>query len=1109
MVYASAGAELSIFEDLATSVAIGGKRYLRLSLGLERLTAEQRHFRIEKLVFMTSIEDLSVTVPAPIITQLDSRDVALWLSGEEQALAPQVAIALSRLPWNIVISDRSDEPYVSGLELSEPIDDPMVRRRGLIHVVDSDPSDVFLPPRHLAVLLLNGRGPQRRTGLAALTRRLTMLQELRKRSVRQLVVVVAGKFEVPAELSDLWDDGYRTIVTFVTDDPGASEAIRTWSVDWNLATTHLMHIAPAEFARALEREYLRGRDGSLVVRIRDDKGSSRTVNAADIDDPQRPVLASYDLIGVDALTPILPEDLSAAEVEGFFADPASSWRPYAAGMPWEREPQAWEKLRSRLRALDRQGVEANRILYVTSESGAGATTFLRYLAWQAASAGYPTLVAKQSTSTVTGLEMSGFLTRMISLDSEQHKSGRLYEVPCVLVFDQNSWAGKHVELMTFSREIARSGRRVCIVLATGPIVGLDLLSDGRFIELATLSHQIGARDALALGQHLNRYLAPHNSARSALEWQSFFSASTVDPSRGIAAFWIVLSFWLQRQIDLGETVQSRVYRAFRNELSDTELRQAILRVAAFSTVREPLPDELLPPSEGWPIADRIADAQKEVGVLGLIRLRGEVERYWVMAHNLLGRFLINGLFNDYSTREALGYADASSPEHLRFMLLRKISAQPVLGQGRLREVADTFATSIFKIDPDHGHGAFIPFWREVLNALDEMPRSLKATSRTFLHHCAISRRRIAADKDGFLVSDDERVELLGRAVDDLEAALRLDANSGGEADINLYNSLAHALHDLAEARAKAGFDEGLVQSTRTAAQDATRQAYALNPDNSFVVETYGRTLLAQGAQDPNLAVSRALEVLALVYGLMDRPGSEPRRNALGRLAERAFNLLMSSGGDDNLNPETEIGAIAIALSKLGAGVTRLQGTSLEKLPASNRASAAEVLAEPILAGNVQAVKLRYLLLCIDHPYDFALQVELLQSLNGSGPAFTPQMQLEMALLMFQLDRAHEADIKFRQLRSLWRRGDYFVEVPARLHWLLDVSRSDRRQVRARVSSNMEGRAFAKVAEFQGIEVPFRSAEFGQQRLAPGSELAGYVSFGHNGPLLRPLTAVWR
>lgn len=1053
-------------------------------------------------------EDSRASIPVPILTQLDSRDIALWLSGSNDAFEADAAIAISRLPWSIVLSDRSDVDFVRGLEVPEPVDDPLVRRRGLIHIVDSDPADVLLPPRNLAIFLLNGRGTQRRTGLAALTRRLTMLQELRKRSVRQLVVAVAGAFIVPDELGDLWDDGFRTALTFVSDDPDADEAIRRWRSERSAPFVTVVQASLASFAEGLRTDYLRGRDGSLVVRMRNEKGGTRTVDVTRVDDPQRPVLADYDLIGVDALTPILPSDLMAAEVDGFFADPATSWRPYAAGLVWPREPAAWETFRSRLRSLDRNGVEANRILYITAEPGAGATTFLRNLAWRAASEGYPTLVCRRGQS-ATGLEMAGLLTRLIGSDYERPDSGRLYEVPCVLIFDQNHWAGKHGELLNFVREIARSGRRVCIIMATGPHVALEMLSDSRFVPLGNLSHRVEANDALQLGRHLNRFLAPHNTARTESEWRDFFDASAVGASRGVAAFWIVLSFWLQRQVDLRETVQSRVYRAFRDEIADDELRLALLRIAAFSTEREPLPDELLPDTTGWPIADRMEDARAEVGVLGLTRVRGETERYWALAHSLLGRYLINGLFNDYSVREAFGFADAINSEHLRFLILRQISALPVLQQTHLREVADAFAISIFKIDPDHGRAALAPFWREVLTALDEMPRSLRTTSRTFLHHCAVSRRRIASDPDGFMLSDIERVELLSRAVDDLQAALRLDPNTGRESDINLYNSLAHALHDLAEVQAAAGCEDAIVQASRAAAQEATRQAYALNPDSSFVVETYGRALLAEGAANVDVAAERALEVLALAYGLMGRPGSESRKNALGRLAERAFELLMRSGSAEKADPETEIGAISIALARLGAGVVRFQGASLADLPATNRACAAAMLAEPVLAGNVQAVKLRYLLLSIDSPLEFALQLELLQSLNGSGPAFTPQMQLEMALLMFQRGRASEADIQFRQLRSLWRRGEYFVEVPARLHWLLDASCAERRQIRARVVSNADGRAFARVAEFSGVEAPFRPAEFGRDRLSPGFELACYVSFGHNGPLLRPLTAVWR
>ena len=705
--------------------------------------------------------------------------------------------------------------------------------------------------------------------------------------------------------------------------------------------------------------------------------------------------------------------------------------------------------------------------------------------------------------------MSGFLTRLVTGGRDDIDGGRLYETPCVMVFDQNHWAGREPELLSFVREITRSGRRVCVLTATGPYVGLQILAERSFIELTTLSHQVMPGQALSLGQHLNRFLAPHGTDRSEQEWQSFFAASSVATGQGVAAFWIVLSFWLQRQVDLGETVQARVYRQFTTHVHDDAMRLALLRIAAFSTVGEPLPDELLPDSTTWPVSDCIEDKRKELGVLGLVRVRGEVERYWAMAHNLLGRYLINGLFYDHATREGLGFGDAANPEHLRFLLLKELAALPTLQSARLREVADTFAVSIFKVDPDHGHATLTPFWREVLDALDGMPRALRTTSRTFLHHCSISRRRIASDPDTFVMSDGERVELLRRATDDLRAALRLDGVPGAETDINLYNSLAHALHDLAEAEAAAGFDQSVVAASRAEAQEATRRAYALNPDNSFVVETHARALLAEGAANDAVAVQRALEVLNLAYGLMERPASEPRRNALSRLAERAFDLLMSGGGARDGDPDTEAGAIAFALAALSGGMSRSNGRPLSELSSDNRSAAAALLAAPVLAGNVQAVKLRYMLTVIDAPFNFDTQIGLLEALHGSGPAFTPQMELELGVLMFQVDRSHEGDRLFKRLRSLWRRGEHYVEVPTRLHWLLTAARSERRQVRARVVSSSEGRAFARVAEFRDVEVPFRPAEFGQARPVPGAALTAFVSFGHNGPLLRPLTAAWR
>jgi hypothetical protein len=1051
------------------------------------------------------------TIPSPLIIQLDNRDCALWLCPTTSVPDEMsMMVQLCGLPWGVVLSENSDAEFVKQLEAHEAVADPLVRRRGLIHIVDSDPAESVLPPRHLAIHLLNGRAGARLIGLAAMTRRLTMLQDLRRRSIRQLVVVVPGEFHIPADLSDMWADGYRIRLAFVSEDPAAAEAIAKWRAEFSVPAVDWISLGPADFARSLRAQFLQGRDGSVAYRIRDEKGDLRVVDGSDLDDPERPILASFDLIGVDALSPLQATDLRADEVDNFFQDAGGSWRPYAAGMVWERDRSAWEKVRRRLRLLDKEGPQENRIFYLKSQSGAGATTFLRDLAWKAAEQGYPTLVARRGQIALKGDELASFIARLISVNNPDAEKSRIYEAPCLIVLDESNWEGRFQELLSFSRELERSGRRVCILVSWGPFAGLDILTEPRFVELSYLSHEITAQQADALGAHLNRFLRPHSTDRSEAEWRSFYAASRVSANNAIAAFWIVLSFWLQRQIDLGETLQSRIYAQFKANVSDETMKTALLRIAAFSTVREPLPDALLPPSTDWPVSDKLEDMRRKLGLLSLVRDQSDLDRTWAFAHDLIGRFLLNGVFYDPEVREAVGFGEARNPEHLRFLVIQSVSSLPAVGRASLRKLAEEFAQTIFKIDPDRGHANFILFWRETLEALDAMPRDLRTTSRAFLHHTAISRRRVAADTMRFPMLPDERAALLSRAVNDIRSALDLESDFGDESDLNLYNSLAQALHDLAEAEELAGHPEEQIAKTRAEAQEATRQAYILSPENSFVVETYARTLLSEGRINPSVAAAKALEVLNLVYTMMERPSAEVRLGALEKLADRAFELLRSAGGSAEADADSESGAIALALWELGSSMMETNGPRLlEDVPAENRKAAAKLLAVPALVGNVQAVKLRYMLAVIDAPLNFDLQLELLQSLQDSGPAFTPQMEVELAVLLFQRDRSHEGDRIFLKLRRLWRRGKHYVEVPLRMHWLLDTTATDRRSVRARVSTNSDGRSFARVAEFQDIEVPFRTYEFTQDRLRPGTVFSAYVSFGHNGPFLRPLTSIRR
>lgn len=116
------------------------------------------------------------------------------------------------------------------------------------------------------------------------------------------------------------------------------------------------------------------------------------------------------------------------------------------------------------------------------------------------------------------------------------------------------------------------------------------------------------------------------------------------------------------------------------------------------------------------------------------------------------------------------------------------------------------------------------------------------------------------------------------------------------------------------------------------------------------------------------------------------------------------------------------------------------------------------------------------------------------------------MRLEYAIVLFQCGRALEGDKTFRALRQLWRESEHFVEVPERLRWLRGPDGKSLKAVKATVSADYGTRFMARVQEFGSALVPFRPEEHGLRNPRVGTGFTCHVSFGHNGPFLRPVTA---
>ncbi|MBN1584707.1 MAG: hypothetical protein JXA89_28630 [Anaerolineae bacterium] len=1027
-----------------------------------------------------------------------------------------------------------DSNLIAALEATSNVDDSLARKRGFVHVIDSDPSRIELPPRCLPVYLLDGR--RNATGVSVFEnrlRRMTMLEDFRRSSARELVVISAGTQPVPTDLSDLWSAGYRAHLAFVSDSPSAESDLKQWlNATPDVAGATLVQTPPQQLIEnILVRYYETYPADRNIIRMRDGLGQLHKIDITTADELERPILDSYALVEERDLTPLVPEELSRDEFVGFFKNPECSWRPYAAGLPWVRDTDCRQELRRRLQRLDMVGPDENCIAYISSEPGAGGTTLARVLAWEFAREGYPVLAAKPYPFVPDALPITNYLTRVHRLytervrdenpdqseqpdahsTNEKNPTTHLYETPWIIVFDTIHWQHRDAELLQFRNELTKSGRPVCLLVVTGSYLGLTFLTSPTFREVAALNHTLQLSEARKLGQHLNKFLRYYGQARTRAQWERFYEEHTVRDVAGIASFWVTLSFWIQGQYDFAESIQQWIYASFKEQAEDPIIQDALLQIAAMSSERQPLPQALLPKVSGqWPVWQLIDDKISDLARLGLTRIIAQGERAWALVHDILGRLLINALFYDHPTREALGFVEATNPEHLRFLILRKISENPRLGELAYKPIGETFATEIFKIDPSLGKINFAELWRDVLDALDKMSPLLRDTSRVFRHHTAVSRRRIAMlDSTMYTVDNTDKIELLRRAVKDINYALTEIAYSmSSEPDLNLLNSLARAYFDLAEAEREAGAPDARIAELIQLANEMTRRAYRENPNNSFVIETYVRSLLRNARDTPKQAMENCVMALGALYSAPHVSITNSRGPQLSRLADDALEILLKQAPSEISahQPQNAIDVLVQTWLILAGGSPQQQEWLLEQVPIQIQKQALKALAHPAGQGNLQVLHLRYDLTCNCYPYDYRQQIELLEPLRISEYWLSSQLQLEYAILLFQTGRADEGDKAFRSLRDLWRTSNQFVQVPERLRWLRAADGKTPQVVQATSGSGYGPRVFALVREFANARVLFRPEEHGFADPRPGLTFSCYVSFGHNGPFLRPLSA---
>lgn len=1077
-------------------------------------------------------------IPDNVLHHLLQRDAALWI-GPVEADDParvETLVQLVNLPWRLVLCEPTSAALAQRLDQESRRTSDRTKDRGYLSVIAGNPAVIQLPPSSLPVFFLNGREDAKERDespsagrISSAARRTNSLMRLLEEHPRLVVLLVNSLADVLVEFNELWQaENLRTELVIITETLDLPATVQAWQSESPERPSFIdVFAAPADaLGRKLSDAFKAvAPDHGLNIKLRRDDRHFDVVEVTDCELPDYPILDRYELIQARDVRPLLPSELPEFEMNRFFDKSTQSWLPYSAGLPWKRYPRAESTLLSEMqKALD-LGPEANRVFTLVSESGAGGTTLARQLAHCVATSGFPTLVAKQAQFHPDMTEVSRFMLRVrqkliaIQDSAPKHSAANpdalfFADIPWLVVFDVQHWQSREQDLLAFMRALGSEGRTAIILTVVDSPVP-EILQKCTNIAGDTLTHELGRDQALELGQHLNGFLQKFKKDRSPEEWESFWNSHT--PRVGsfgasTASFWIALDFWLKRQLDLGQSIQSWLFDQFRTANLSPGVRRLLLQIASFSIERLGLPQALLPtaPPGEYPYSHTLSEARLEIPALGLVYSTTATSRFWGIAHGLLARYLINSTARDRPLLRELGLDSTTDSVELRLALLREIITRPALAHRSLRDYALEMATSVFKLDREGGNFEFFKHWRVVLEILEEMPQSLWDTSRTFNHHVAVSRRRLAVDRDTFGLTAEERRDQLTYAIEDLEFALtEIPRSEGDERNLNLLNSLARAYQDLADVELELNASAERLRELREKASAAARAAYEEDPSNSFVLETIARELVRVGQLDPTLRIQNACLALGHLFQATSLDSAPLRQERLRELISHALSLLSTTEAEVEIgklcNEGNPFGFMARACALLGTQLSECAGESMAALTPETLDAALDIIEQAApKALSWALLKLEYDLLSARYPREFSRQLDLLDALEGTEYRPTLQEQLERAILLHQVGRHQEANEAFyRFRRRLWD-TDVLVRVPERLRTLIDPASGRPRVCHARVVEEAMGyRAKAQIDDLAGVKVPFIPQDWGVRRKPLGERFACKVILGPKGPIAKP------
>jgi hypothetical protein len=760
---------------------------------------------------------VSSEIPAPAARAFQNRRALLWICqrydlnpGDEphsnessfaEALvryrteANNVDRRLANLYWEAIWSQGARSALVSLIRESSESHGPDERRRVVILAGAADPeakvsSQEFLPISVLPGLLDDRASADARYGSVKgrvrdrIAWRLT--ERLEQYPGRLLVVIGARNSDDVSFLFE-WIEDSRVIdlSVLIVWPPGLGDAPSTPSrpgINW-----HLWPGTEEEFVTTLARS---GAPSAAElpewsVRVRD---KTIALAAQDV----RRIFERFTLLTERDLLPAVKFGMD--DVEDFLQGSLDNWSAFGVGLPVKRSYVSEKNLTlvqevgSALDLLQKKDSGwPTFVIKLPCEGGSGATTLLRSAAYEAASAGFPTLCLRPEQVDVDLDDVLAFST---ALSDTCQKAGIEDVPPLVIVSDVEHEGIKNIpQLPQLLASHARKSLLVQAMAYSEPDHSGPEIRSRKMARLRPLQAEAKPGEAerceKVFTDLVKRWGLSSIQVPSAPQWKAYEQATTwhqaVSDDSGSSLFWVALRFFLLEGMDFDE--QERIADALgrwlqrrTRKVTDEAAKGILENVALLSSFRIVSPVwTVLRPVTGGNFSSTIVASLKQIE--DVVTWGGAVEEL----NDQTLRFTHPALADEYlRTIGIRSFIDKA--QHIKPMLSG-------LSPGHQADVwlAETFATSVLAPKYDERATENLDLRLELYSVI---PPVLRDQSKTILHHwarCLYKSAELSALPD---VEKQKRIEL---AIEKLKTAIRLPRRgSRDEHPSHLYNTLGSA-----------------------------------------------------------------------------------------------------------------------------------------------------------------------------------------------------------------------------------------------------------------------------------------------------------------------------